>query len=94
MARATDGNGVPYTPGAAGKVYMATLAHSEEEAVTALTERAALFYGVDPERVGLVITSVEQDTAEEMYSICDFEPVRTETRFSVEGYGYLREVRR
>lgn len=79
-----------YIPGAAQKVYMATLAHTEEEAVTVLTKRAAEFYGVHPSWVELVLTSVEQDETEEMYSICDREPVAGTLQFSVEGYGYIR----
>ena len=79
-----------YVHGQAGKVYMATLAHTEEEAVKTLTERAALFFGLDPDRIGLVITSAEQASSE-MFSICDDEPTPTETRYSVEGYAYVND---
>lgn len=80
-----------HVPGQSGRVYMATLARTEEEAVKTLTEQAALFYGVDPDRIGLVITSAEQYETEEMYSLCDPEPTRTETRYNVEGYGYVTD---
>lgn len=76
----------------AEKVYVATVALTESAAVATLTKRAAAFYGEPPERIGLVITSVEQYETEEMYSIR--ETVRSETRFSVEGYAYIKEARR
>lgn len=75
------------------RVYMATVVRTREQAVKALTERGAAFYGVAPEEVTLTLTSVDQET-DESFSICGAEPIVGEARFSVEGYVSLAEGER
>lgn len=70
------------------KVYVATIASTEAEAVVRLKERVAHFYGEPIGNVGIVITSCEQESSES-FSICDTEPVQGSMSYSVEGYGYF-----